>query len=75
MQCSAVAGLESVLRGLGAGDAPATPADAYCNKALDDLDDIERDRPVDQAIVEYMSDLYACEGVVWCPWLKEKGRA
>jgi len=37
------------------------------------LDDVEMDRPVDQAMVEYMADLYAEEGVVWCPWLKEKG--
>lgn len=59
------------LRGLGEGDAPATPAQSYYNKALDDLDDIERDRPIDQAIVEYMSDLYASEGVLWCPWLKK----
>ena len=35
------------------------------------LVDVEMDRPIDQAIVEYMADLYACEGVIWCPWLKE----
>lgn len=35
------------------------------------LADVEMDRPVDQAIVEYMADLYAEQGVVWCPWLKE----
>lgn len=41
---------------------------------VESLLDIEKDRPIDQAIVEYMADLYACEGVQWCPWLKEKGR-
>lgn len=35
------------------------------------LMDVEMDRPVDQAIVEYMADLYACEGVVWNPWNRE----
>lgn len=41
---------------------------------VDGLMDIEKDRPVDQAIVEYMADYYACQGVVWSPWMKEKGR-
>ena len=26
---------------------------------------------IEQGIVEYMADLYACEGVVWNPWNKE----
>lgn len=63
--CHALAhGLD--LRGLGEGGDAVTlcPGEG-------DLLDIERDRPVDQAIVEYMSDLYACEGVLWCPWLKK----
>lgn len=47
---------------------------AQWNPEIAGLEDVEMDRPVDQAIVEYMSDLYACEGVQWCPWLKEKGR-
>lgn len=34
------------------------------------LADVERDRPVDQAIVEYMADLYAENGIVWNPWDK-----
>lgn len=38
---------------------------------VDDLLDIERDRTIDQAIVEYMADHYACQGIVWSPWLKE----
>lgn len=37
------------------------------------LADVEMDRPVDQAIVEYMADLYAEQGVIWNPW--NKGRA
>ena len=32
------------------------------------LADVEKDRPVDQAIVEYMADLYAEDGVIWNPW-------
>lgn len=36
-----------------------------------ECDDVERDRPIDQAIVEYMADLYACQGIVWQPWLKK----
>ena len=44
------------------------------NPEIEALSDIEMDRPVDQAIVEYMADLYACEGVVWSPWLKEGRR-
>lgn len=57
------------LRGLGEGAAPWNQT--QWAPEVDELLDIERDRPVDQAIVEYMADLYACEGVVWCPWLKE----
>ena len=63
--CHALAhGLD--LRGLGDGDVPTVlvPGEG-------DLLDIERDRPVDQAIVEYMADLYACEGVIWNPWTKD----
>lgn len=29
---------------------------------------------VEQAIVEYMADLYACQGEAWNPWEKERGR-
>lgn len=36
-----------------------------------ELDDIERDRPIDQAIVEYMADHYASQGILWSPWLKK----
>ena len=36
-----------------------------------EADDVERDRPIDQAIVEYMADHYASQGIVWQPWLKE----
>lgn len=39
------------------------------------LSDIEMDRPVDQAIVEYMADLYGGQGIVWSPWLKEGAQA
>lgn len=58
------------LRGLeeGVGAVPWGPSE--WNPEVDGLMDIERDRPIDQAIVEYMSDYYACEGVVWCPWMK-----
>lgn len=67
--CHALAhGLD--LRGLGEGDAPAPWSQAEYSPEVDGLLDIERDRPVDQAIVEYMSDLYACEGVIWSPWMK-----
>ena len=38
-------------------------------------DDVERDRPIDQAIVEYMADHYASQGIVWSPWLKEGATA
>ncbi len=34
------------------------------------LADAERDGMVDQAIVEYMADLYAEHGYVWNPWNK-----
>lgn len=66
--CHALAhGLD--LRGLGEGDGAATRTGT--NPDVDGLLDIERDRPVDVAIVEYMSDYYACQGVVWNPWRKE----
>lgn len=58
------------LRGLGEGDGAAPWNQAEWNPEVGELLDIERDRPVDQAIVEYMADYYANEGVVWCPWLK-----
>lgn len=55
-------------------DMQGTPGwnQAEWSPEIEALTDIEMDRPVDQAIVEYMADLYACEGVVWCPWIKEK---
>lgn len=29
-------------------------------------------KQVQQAIVEYLSELYACEGIIWNPWSPEK---
>lgn len=67
--CHALAhGLD--LRGLGEGDGAAPWNQREYSPEVDGLMDIERDRPVDQAIVEYMSDLYAEEGVIWNPWAK-----
>ena len=67
--CHALAhGLD--LRGLGEGDGPAPWEQTEYSPEVDGLMDIERDRPIDQAIVEYMADLYACEGVIWSPWMK-----
>lgn len=49
------------------------PGDYYGD--VIECDDVERDRPIDQAIVEYMADHYASQGIVWQPWLKEGRRA
>lgn len=71
--CHALAhGLD--LRGLGEGDDAAAWARTERTAKIEGLLDIERDRPVDVAIVEYMSDYYACQGVVWNPWQKEGRR-
>ena len=38
-------------------------------------DFVDFDNPeqhVNQAIIEYMADLYACQGIVWNPWGKGK---
>ena len=32
------------------------------------LADVERDRQIDQAIVEYLADHYAEQGIIWNPW-------
>ena len=37
------------------------------------LPDAELDRQVDQAIVEYLADYYAEQGVIWNPWTKGEG--
>lgn len=71
--CHALAhGLD--LRGLGEGDDAATRARTERTAEIEGLLDIERDRPVDVAIVEYMADLHACQGVIWNPWRKEGRR-
>lgn len=71
--CHALAhGLD--LRGLGEGDGAATWARTERTAEIEGLLDIEKDRPVDVAIVEYMSDYYACQGVIWNPWRKEGRR-
>lgn len=38
-----------------------------------DFNDIGKDREeMEQAIVEYMSDLYGEEGIIWNPWSTER---
>lgn len=39
------------------------------------LQDVEKDRQIDQSIVEYMADHYACQGIIWNPWNKPAGSA
>ena len=39
------------------------------------VDFSDPERQVNQAIIEYMADLYACDGVIWNPWGKNKPAA
>ena len=39
---------------------------------LRDLADFsDPERQVNQAIIEYLADYYACEGIIWNPWGRE----
>lgn len=45
---------------------------AHGTNLRDYVDFSDPERHVNQAIIEYLSDLYACEGILWNPWGKNK---
>ena len=44
-------------------------AAAHGTKIADYPDYVDQDY-IEQAVIEYLSDLYACDGVIWNPWGK-----
>lgn len=45
---------------------------AHGTNLRDYADFADPERQVNQAIIEYLADLYACEGIVWNPWGKNR---